>query len=201
MSANIDQNEVQPNSPFVFQKERSVVIVAGGCDASFNKELGKYSSLLTRAFRGYRGYIISGGTTAGIPGMVGDLSNPDGKITRVGYLPTILPSPEKQHPDYEFFRTADIDDFSNLDPLQAWSDLLASGVDPKKVRVLGINGGAIAAFEFRLGIIMGATVGVVGQSGRSASQICNDDHWSQDANLICLPEEAAAIRNFLQPAN
>ena len=50
-----------------------VVIVAGGCDTRIDKRLGDYRQLLIEAFKDYRGTIISGGTTAGISGLVGDV--------------------------------------------------------------------------------------------------------------------------------
>jgi hypothetical protein len=197
MNSDTVQYGSSESTAFYFKKDRPVVIVAGGCDAAFEKELSRYFALLDYAFEGFSGYIISGGTTAGIPGMVGKLNNPHGDIVRVGYLPFDLPKPEERHPGYEFFRTSDCSDFTILDPLQAWADLLASGLDPKAVRVLGINGGMISAFEYRLGIISGAIVGIVENSGRSATLMGNDDLWAQKDNLVKLSAEPDSIREFI----
>jgi hypothetical protein len=36
---------------------------------------------------------------------------------------------------------------ARLEPLQYWADIITSGIEPSKVKLLGINGGKIAAAE------------------------------------------------------
>ena len=64
-----------------------LVIVAGGCDRSVEGKLvRKYGRLLQSAFSAFSGTIISGGTTAGISGMVGQLEPlPGRELHRMAY--------------------------------------------------------------------------------------------------------------------
>ena len=50
-----------------------VIIVAGGCDTYHNAAMQNYGALLAKAFDGFEGTVISGGTTQGISGVVGAL--------------------------------------------------------------------------------------------------------------------------------
>ena len=68
---------------------------------------------------------------------------------------------------------------------------------PRDVRVLGINGGEIAKFEYYLGLALGATVGLVESSRRSASLLLEEDPWWEETQLLRLPEDAMTIRAFL----
>src|SRR6185503_3063747 len=101
-----------------------------------------------------RGTVICGGTKEGISGLVGELcfARRD-RIHAVGYLPTSLPS--DAHRDGEHYGdlrySTGKDGFSPAEPIQNWIDLLASGIDPKTVTLIGINGGDIAGFEYHLG--------------------------------------------------
>jgi hypothetical protein len=88
--------------------------------------------------------------------------------------------------------------FTPLEPIQTWIDLLASGADPRKVKLLGINGGQIAAFEFRLALAMGARVGVLGDSGRAASGILEDEDWKDTPGLLRLPNDPQSVRAFVR---
>jgi len=79
-----------------------------------------------------------------------------------------------------------------------WFDLLAAGIKPSDVFVIGINGGRIAAFEYRLALALGATVGIVESSGRSASEILPDADWWDVPTLARLPVDLMTFRAFLQ---
>jgi hypothetical protein len=88
--------------------------------------------------------------------------------------------------------------------MQGWMDLVAAGINPSQVRLLGINGGAIAGFEYRLALALGAKVGVVEGSGREADVLLQDPDWKKEdqPGLIPLPLSVlddATVRAFVRP--
>jgi len=175
-----------------------VVFVIGGHDKSVEMQMQWYRRLFEVAFDGFRGTIIAGGTDTGVSGLVGSLQ-PAGTegVARVTYLPRSIPTWTKVHPGYEVFLT-DGDGFTALESIQAWTDLLDAGVSPAGVRVLGINGGQISAFDYRMALALGATVGVVRDSGRAANEIVTDEDWRGEPRLMVLPADAQTIRVFVQ---
>jgi hypothetical protein len=140
----------------------------------------------------------------------------------VRYLPKSLPTDETATLDKRYTRFGEIrrtdgqtDKFTAREPVQNWLDLLADGVHPSQVRVLGINGGNIAGLEYRLAVALGATVGVIQGSGREAETVIDD--WPGQApqpiagadlvpsvhqarppgRLISLPKDPMTLRAFL----
>jgi macrodomain Ter protein organizer (MatP/YcbG family) len=63
---------------------------------------------------------------------------------------------------------------------------------------LGINGGNISAFEFRLAIALGAKVGIIAESGRAAAEIFEDPDWKDAHGLMRLPNDPQTVRAFVQ---
>ncbi len=184
----------------LFDKDKPIVIVAGGCDIKFRNRIENHRKLIESAFDGYSGTIISGGTTAGIPGIVGDLPNPDKKMKKIAYLPLKIPKDDKIHDGYDTSRTSSMDNYSPLEPIQVWIDLLASGIRPKNVHLLGINGGNISSCEFRLALVMGAKVAILRDSGRAAGKIAKDPDWNNHPGLFFLPTDQESITAFIQPS-
>jgi len=186
--------------------EEPVVIVAGGADPSIQARMDEYRGLLDAALRGFKGTVISGGSTAGVPGLVGTLAWEYSKektkqFQTIAYLPKFLPydAPKDERYD-DLIILNDGNGFTPREPLQNWIDLLCADVNPSDVRVLGINGGSVAAFEYQLALAMGATVGVIESSGRAASDLRRDsEHWA-GTNLVQLPEDPMSIRAFVQKA-
>ncbi|NQT71341.1 MAG: hypothetical protein HQ553_01060 [Chloroflexi bacterium] len=179
-----------------------IVIIAGGTDPSIENEMKTYENYLYTALKDFEGTVISGGTTVGIPGIVGkiaeELRNKGTKrFELIGYLPEKLPHnapKDNRYDDFVFTKGAD---FSALEPLQNWIDLVHSRVKPFEVRVLGINGGRIALFEYRLALALGAEVGLVDLSGRAVSDLLEGEDWWNKPNLLVLPQDTMTIRAFL----
>lgn len=180
-------------------KAASAVVIVAGATASTNESrIRGYTSLLGTAFEGYSGMIVSGGTTAGIAGMVGDLVatnvQPGGLLA---WLPVSLPAGAEIHMAYMIHRVPGAV-FSPLDPIQAWIDLLASGLDPARVKVLGMGGGAIASIEYRLALMLGASVGIVTGSGGSGTELLDDHDWSSAPGLLALPPDPRLLNLFVR---
>lgn len=186
--------------PFV----EPVVIVAGGTDPSVEKDMQQYKGILSKAFDGYTGTVISGGTRAGIPGVVGSVREKlrqEGKesLIAIGYLPAAIPEGVKPDERYDEPIYTEGGEFSPHQLLQNWIDLAASGVRPENVLVFGVNGGNIAALEYRLALAFGATVGLIQSSGRAVKELIPDTSWWNTGRLVWLPNDKTSIRAFLNP--
>ncbi|MFZ0493706.1 MAG: RyR domain-containing protein, partial [Acidimicrobiia bacterium] len=98
----------------------------------------------------------------------------------------------------ELYRT-DAETFTPLEPLQGWIDLIASGIAPQEVKVLGINGGDIAAVEYRIALALGATAGVIQDTGRAAAKLLADEQWVASEHLVAMPADPQTVRAFIGP--
>ncbi|MEQ1741641.1 MAG: RyR domain-containing protein [Candidatus Nitrotoga sp.] len=178
--------------------EAPVILVAGGTDKNVEQKMRDYQPLLETAFEDFRGTVFSGGTTAGISGIIGDLpDSTSGPIRKISCLPVAVPTGIKSHPRYEVY-TSTGNVFSALEVIQTWIDLMARAIVPADVKILGINGGKITAFEFRLGLMLGATVGVLRDSGRAASALVEDEDWKDSPALLLLPTDPQTVKTFVQ---
>lgn len=180
-----------------------VVIVAGGCRKDVEKDLSrKYGKHLGRAFKCFSGTIISGGTTAGVSGMVGSLSPSPGRtLHRVAYLPKSLPGGDQRCKAYEEVRTSPGKGYNPAGVLQTWADILLQGLRPNQVRILGINGGRLTEFELRLGLALGAVVGVVADSKRVVKTLLSARTECRPKGLVPLPTDAATWAAFIRGAS
>lgn len=179
-------------------KHLPIVIIAGDTDTLTTTILSEFRTLLIEGFHDFTGTIISGGTTAGICGLAGDIQeiNQD-SITTIGYVPAAIPAPEQVDTRYHEIRKTDGEKFSVLEPLQYWTDILASGIPPSEVKLIGINGGDISALEYRIALLLGAGVGIIEDSGRAAADLLADRDWNCSENLIILPHDGATLRAFI----
>ena len=171
-----------------------VVIVAGGASLMDKAKTETYRDYLRKMIQGFTGTIISGGTTAGIPGLVGEVKEELEKprtldFDLVGYLPRMLPTNAAKSKAYDIFCETDSDHFSVLEILSYWCDLVCSGIHPSDVVLVGIDGGDIAAMEYRIALSLGAKVHILANSGRAASQLVEDNFWKNHRNLtVKLPD-------------
>jgi ppGpp synthetase/RelA/SpoT-type nucleotidyltranferase len=189
--------------PGVFKKP--IVIIAGGCDPDHELRIAAYTELLTQAFAGFKGTIISGGTRQGVSGIAASLVRP-GVVAAVGYLPHALPHDATEDPRFDpLIRMPRESDYLHPDkpftpaqPLQAWKDLLGCGVDPASVKLLGIDGGEIAGFEYHMAAALGARVAVLRKSGRVADDLMRFENEPGHERIFFLPEDVESIRALLE---
>jgi hypothetical protein len=169
-NTNLKQNLLPP--------DENVIILAGGTDKSFNQELDKYGKNIFPAFQNYRGIIISGGTNAGVCKLAGVIKKQyRDNIKLYGYIPSSLPADVEKGEHFKHFITSG-SDFSILECLQYWYDILNARIDPSKVKMIGINGGDIAYLEYLIAIVFGAQVGIIEDSGRKASELIENQWWT-----------------------
>lgn len=159
-----------------------VLVIAGGCGGLSEAQLGELAVLQERLVDYQEGTILSGGTSSGVAGVVGNLQERDKEdnIHTVGYLPR--GQWEYRDTRYSELVATEGSDYSVREPLQYWADLLEQGVNPAEVLIVGYNGGEISAFEYRLGFVLGARVVLLEGSGRAADEFLADPIWRPLAN-------------------
>jgi len=174
-----------------------VIIVAGGTSADI--QIGEYRQLLLDGFRDFRGTVIGDGTTAGISGLVGEVqaAYPE-SISTIGYIPKVIPVGTEIDPRYRQVRSTERKEFSALEPLQYWIDIISSGISPAQVKLIGINGGEIAALEYRLALMLGESVAVIESSGREAARLFKDPYWVNSKTLLHLSTDIKEIASFIR---
>ena len=174
--------------------EKEVLIFCGKSLALAEREVAKYSSYILEALREFNGTVISGGTKSGLPGLVGTLAGSTAKqigkaFTLLGYLP----ENKEQDKDYDTVIKTKGTEYSILEALSYWADILLSGVDPVNVFLVGIHGGTISSMEYKLGLILGAHVCLVGKLGGTAADITVDPGWKDAPNLLNIPDDPLTI--------
>lgn len=175
-----------------------VVIVAGGAALMDETKVDNYREYIEELMLGFKGTIISGGTTAGIPGLVGKVKADLKKNGPVGfdllaYLPENLPENAVKSEAYDHFYETDSKEFSVLDIFTYWADIILSGTNPANVILIGIDGGNIATMEYRIALSLGAKVCLVAYSGRAVSEFILEKPWKDFPNLIQVPNDPHTI--------
>jgi len=181
-----------------------VLIVAGGAASMKPAQLPQVTAFLEEALAGFSGTVISGGTTVGVPGCLGNaakhLADANTKDFQLrGYIPRSLPEDAEKDKRYDKIIVSGADKFSPAQVLRGWQDVLAAGIKAVDVRGLGFGGGELAAFEYRLALALGATVGVVSGTGGTADELLKDPLWSAvpGLRLFPLPPDSKTLRAFV----
>ncbi len=187
--------------PAYLASDERVVILSGGCRAEVQGAIDAFKPVLLRACEGLRFTLFGGGTTAGISGLAGDLAQQSGgRVRAFGYLPRLLPRGVQEDLNPERFArrlNSAGSDFSPLEPLQGWTDILAAGIDPRRVKLLAYAGGRISRAECILAAALGARVGVVEAATPAAGRPSDEFPWVDCPNLVQLPLDAMSLRAFL----
>jgi serine/threonine-protein kinase len=178
-----------------------VVIIAGDSSRGLHEATVARGADVAIALEGFEGTIVAGGSTSGVSALAGDLGETLSGAHVVGYLPSETPVDVREDLDRERYaevrRTAGAS-FGPGEPLRYWADVLTSGIQPSQVCVLGIGGGPLAAFEYRLALVLGARVGVLRETGREATELLSDPVWSAAGLLFEVPSTVEEIRRFLR---
>ena len=178
-----------------------VVIIAGGAESFDSARVKTIRPLIEAALADFSGTVISGGTTSGVPGCVGDVTGQLGRQQRkqfrlLGYLPERLPRGVTEDGHYD--QSVGVgDQFSADQILRNWADILAAQIDPRDVVLLGFGGGPLAADEYRIALGLGASVGVVTGTGGAADELLSDPLWAKQPNLYPLPFDPTTLRAFV----
>ena len=183
---------------------KPVVIIAGESKTAPAAKYMETRISLAHSLKDFRGTVISGGTAQGIPGLVGKIAAAlraryQRPFKLVGYIPKSLPAGIKADPRYDKRIMTSSSGFSAEQPLKYWADIRASGIEAGEVRLLAIGGGSITAFECRLALALGATVGILTQKGTLTLDIHREaDRW-REGRLLFLPDDRQTLKAFLNP--
>jgi hypothetical protein len=153
-----------------------ILIIAGGASLMNETKVNEYHNMLLKLMSDFKGTIISGGTTAGIPGLVGQVKtkleqNKSVGFDLLGYLPQNLPGNVSKSNAFDYLFETDSNDFSVLEVLNYWIDIILSENEPKNVILFGIDGGAISMLEYKIALLLEAKVCLVEGSGRAADEL------------------------------
>jgi TrkA-N domain/RyR domain len=171
-----------------------VTIFAGAAASMSALARRRLEPLLERALIGHDGVILCGGTAVGVPGIVGRVAQRRG-VRLIGYTPTGLGDPDLYE---EIHETAGATEFSVLEPVAMWTEIVRAGVDPRRVRLVACPGGAITIQEIVLARALGARVGWLDPAG-DAAQALDDMLPLGAAGVVELPADAMTIRAFIAP--
>ncbi len=137
-------------NPFPVQP---VLILVGTCKKECGEAWGDFLQTLEEKLSTFSGRVISGGTCVGICAELGRLSDETARKKRkwisVGYLPRNT-SVDLMDNRYDELIFTDGQTFSEIEPLQYWTDILASGISPKEVGFIRYGGGKISEYEEHL---------------------------------------------------
>jgi hypothetical protein len=100
---------------------------------------------------------------------------------------------------YREIRLTSESDFSVMEVVQYWCDLVTSGVLPSQVKVFGIDGGSISTSEYKMALALGASVALLEGSGREAKKLRHNRHWRASQGLACVPADSSIIAEFVTP--
>lgn len=195
-----DLLSLRSNAPIPYQSESQVLFVVGGCDERVESEMQTYTPLLKTILARFKGFVIGGGTTSGISGVLGLIAHElkeQRNFELVGYHPSRLATNCEIDRRYDYLIPTPGNDFSLLDTLQAWIDILAAGIPIENIKILAINGGDISLGECYLGVAFGAQTGVIQNSGRSADAILSNPAWRSHKNLLAIPNDLHTIGAFI----
>jgi hypothetical protein len=143
----------------VLKSTDRVTIIAGGAESMKPTTGAAIAELLRVALYRYEGMVLSGGSSAGVPAIVGDVCQELGLSNHlVGYTPPGRGDPGR----YPVLReTEGAVEFSVDEPLAMWADILGSGVPLENVRVLVFPGGDIVTEEILLSRALRARVAFI----------------------------------------
>lgn len=137
-----------------------VLVVAGSCGQMGKGFEEQLLPVVSDPLCSFHGTLIYGGTLSGASGICAKACEGNPHCSLLGYVPRKIPTGEKLADTGQTVETEG-DVFSIAQALAYWSDLIASGIPPTRVRVLGMGYGPISRMEYMLAATIGARVGVL----------------------------------------
>lgn len=181
-------------------EQDDVIIIAGISQKPNNAEFAEYKIYLSEVLRDFSGSVISSGAITGLYGLLGNVigekKESGTKIFRaIGYLPNA----KEVNGNFDCNIRTKSENYSILEPLSYWVDILLSNTNPNNVIVVGINGDEISSLEYKMALAFGAKVCLAGKTGGAAQTVVFDQNWKNLSNLYNIPNDPCtlwAIANF-----
>lgn len=179
-----------------------VLIVAGSTGAIEPARLSRYGAHLRAMSKGGAFQILTGGTLAGVCGLVAELATEaeaDDAIMLervLGYIPEAQPlGVQLAGAPVELVQTLGNSDFSIREPLQMWTDILSAKVTPENVFLLCLGGGEISSAELALAWALGANAAVIDDGSHAANQFKELLDWAGrgSGKGMLLPDDVATL--------
>lgn len=185
-----------------FKADERILILSGGCAPEIESFMPVFQKELSAGLDGLAFTLVSGGTKMGISGIADTVAGQSGgNIRAIGYLPNPIfkaLTTAKQTGNYSLLLPSAGADFTPLEPLQGWTDLVCAGVDPARVKLLAYAGGSISKVECALALAFGARVGVVGHADLPKQRQFDDPAWTGHRNFLPLPLDAMTLQAFVR---
>ena len=156
--------QVDKPSPATTGLAGPVVVLAGASGSSTHEQVMAWLDPLVAALPGPGGTVISGGTSQGVSALAAAVAAAVPGWRAVGYLPATLPDGVSIADGYDELCRTDAVGFGLTEPLAYWADLLAAGIAPSEIHVLGIGGGPLTRLELQLAATLGAAVAVAAET-------------------------------------
>jgi hypothetical protein len=168
-------------------------IFAGAAGTMTPETRGVLGSMLRLALDGYGGVVLSGGTSVGLPGLIGETAR-ELDLHSVGYAPTGRGDPDLYPTLYE---TPGASDFSEREAISMWCDILDAGIPIQDVRVIACPGGPITRAEILLARALGAPVAWLDPSADAELTLDDSLPFGSDG-VLELPRDAMTLRAFFR---
>jgi len=172
---------------------KRVTIFAGAADSMSAESEGLLGPMLLRALAGYDGVILSGGSAAGMPGLIGSAARALA-LHAICYVPA---GRGDRVLDPTLRETTGASDFSVREPVAMWCDILDAGIRVEDVRVVACPGGPITQAEILLARALGAPVAWLDPASETATTL--DDALVFGAGgVLELPADTMTLRAFFR---
>ncbi|MBD3191242.1 MAG: hypothetical protein GF308_11390 [Candidatus Heimdallarchaeota archaeon] len=189
--------------------EPPVVIIAGSTRSSTEKGITIFQEKIIEAFSNFNGTVVSGGTTDGVCGIVGELQEKYPKnLVTIGFVPEKLPDGAKIDTRYSKINKIKGSNFSPKQVIAYWKAILLNSIEPAKVHLIGYSGGNISGFEYRFALLLGAKVGLIEESGRMARKVLKNEDWNTSlmngkkdsmlSQVVSLTNSEKEIKDFIE---
>ncbi len=151
----------------------TIVILAGGIKNFDKTQLNEYFKIFRQAFKDHKGELISGCYADEINELILNFYTMPSKYNAYIYTPNRINF--SQIAGKIVYKLPKIDFDLNLDIIfQYWFDILNSYSNPNGIKMIGINGGEIAALEYRMTIAFGVPLGIMENVQGAVLDLIND---------------------------
>ena len=133
--------------------------------------------IMREAFKNFKCNIICGCPKYGINEIVSDLYRTSSQINALVYVPFNIPITDLG--EFSFIHQSNGYEYSILEILQYWFDILNSGIEPNKIKLIGMDGGKLSSLEYRIAIAFGAHVGIITDEKAASSNFLKDMKWEE----------------------